>query len=307
MSFDRGLKKRSTLPRRTSQTAYNCPCLYPNHTTTEPMPQLVECIPNFSEARRPEVVDQIVSAIQAVNEVRLLDRSSDFDHNRTVLTLAGPPLAVEEAAFQAIKKAAELIDLDQHTGEHPRLGATDVVPFVPLSGVTMEDCIAIARRLGERVGRELGIPVYLYEAAATRPERTNLENIRKGQYEALKLEMGVKPERDPDFGPARVGKAGATVIGARQPLIAFNVYLTTAEVEIAKKIAKAVRQSSGGLRYVKGLGLLVDGRAQVSMNLTSFPRNAHPACRGDDPPRGRPLRRGHPPQRAGGDSSPRTR
>ncbi len=234
------------------------------------MPQLVECIPNFSEARRPEVVDQIVSAIQSVSEVRLLDRSSDFDHNRTVLTLAGPPLAVEEAAFQAIKKAAELIDLDQHTGEHPRLGATDVVPFVPLSGVTMEDCIAIARRVGERVGRELGIPVYLYEAAATRPERTNLENIRKGQYEALKLEIGVKPERDPDFGPAKVGKAGATVIGARQPLIAFNVYLTTAEVEIAKKIAKAVRQSSGGLRYVKGLGLLVDGRAQVSMNLTSF-------------------------------------
>ena len=234
------------------------------------MPQLVECIPNFSEARRPEVVDQIVSAIQSVSEVRLLDRSSDLDHNRTVLTLAGPPAAVEEAAFQAIKKAAELIDLDQHTGEHPRLGATDVVPFVPLSGVTMEDCIVMAQRVGERVGRELEIPIYLYEAAATRPERTNLENIRKGQYEALKQEMGVRPERDPDYGPKRVGKAGATVIGARQPLIAFNVYLTTADVDIAKKIAKAVRQSSGGLRYVKGLGLLVEGRAQVSMNLTSF-------------------------------------
>ena len=132
------------------------------------MPQLVECIPNFSEARRPDVVDQIVSAIRSVSEVRLLDRSSDLDHNRTVLTLAGPPLAVEEAAFQGIKKAAELIDLDQHTGEHPRLGATDVVPFVPLSGVTMEDCIAMARRVGERVGNQLGIPVYLYEAAATR-------------------------------------------------------------------------------------------------------------------------------------------
>ena len=234
------------------------------------MSQLVECIPNFSEARRPEVVDQIVAAIQSVNEVKLLDRSSDLDHNRTVLTLAGPPLAVEEAAFQAIRKAAELIDLDKHTGEHPRVGATDVVPFVPLSGTTMEDCIAMAKRLGERVGNELRIPVYLYEAAATRPERINLENIRKGQYEALKQELGVKPERDPDYGPKQVGKAGATVIGARNPLIAYNVYLTTGEVEIAKKIAKAVRQSSGGLRYVKGLGLLVEGRAQVSMNLTSF-------------------------------------
>jgi glutamate formiminotransferase/formiminotetrahydrofolate cyclodeaminase len=234
------------------------------------MPQLVECIPNFSEARRPEVVDQIVAAVQSVEGVRLLDRSSDLDHNRTVLTMAGPPLAVEEAAFQAIKRAGELIDLDQHTGEHPRLGATDVVPFVPLSGITMDDCIAMARRVGERVGKELGIPVYFYEAAATRPERVNLENIRRGQYEALKQEIGVKPERDPDFGPLTVGKAGATVIGARNPLIAFNVYLTTAEVEIAKKIAKAVRQSSGGLRYVKGLGLLVEGRAQVSMNLTSF-------------------------------------
>ena len=234
------------------------------------MPQLVECIPNFSEARRPEVVDQIAAAVQSIAGVRLLDRSSDLDHNRTVLTFAGPPLAVEEAAFLAIRKAAELIDLDQHTGEHPRIGATDVVPFVPLSGVTMEDCVGMARRLGERVGTQLGIPVYLYEAAATRPERANLENIRRGQYEALKTEMGVKPERDPDFGPAKVGRAGATVIGARNPLIAFNAYLTTPDVEIAKKIAKAIRHSSGGLRYVKGLGMLVEGRAQVSMNLTSF-------------------------------------
>jgi len=234
------------------------------------MPQLIECIPNFSEARRPEVIDRIVAAVTSVEGARLLDRSSDLDHNRTVLTLAGPPAAMEEAAFRAIQKAAELIDLDQHTGEHPRIGATDVVPFVPLSGVTMEECVAMARRLGERVGNELSIPVYLYEAAAVRPERTNLENIRKGQYEALKQEMGIKPERDPDFGPRKVGKAGATVIGARNPLIAFNVYLTTPEVDIAKKIAKAVRHSSGGLHYVKGLGLLVDGRAQVSMNLTNF-------------------------------------
>src|SRR5512147_1810042 len=207
--------------------------------------QLVECIPNFSEARRPEVIDQIVASIQSVDEVKLLDRSSDLDHNRTVLTLAGSPFAVEEAAFRAIKTASELIDLNHHTGEHPRIGATDVVPFVPLSGASMDDCISMAKRLGERVGNELGIPVDLYEAAATRPERVNLENIRRGQYEKLKEEIRTNPARQPDFGPAQLGKAGATVIGARSPLIAFNVYLTTTEVEIAKKVAKAIRQSSG--------------------------------------------------------------
>lgn len=231
---------------------------------------LIECIPNFSEARRPEIIDQIAAAIQSVNEVKLLDRSSDLDHNRTVLTFAGSPAGVEEAAFRAIQTAAELIDLDQHTGAHPRIGATDVCPFVPLASATMEDCVAIAQRLGQRVGSELGIPVYLYEAAAVRPERANLENIRKGQYEGLKAEIESDPSRKPDFGPSQLPKAGATVIGARNPLIAFNVYLTTDDVDIAKKIAKAVRQSSGGLRYVKGLGLLVDGRAQVSMNLTNF-------------------------------------
>jgi len=231
--------------------------------------QLIECIPNFSEARRPEVIDQIIASIQSVGEVKLLDRSSDLDHNRTVLTFAGSPAGVEEAAFRAIKTASELIDLDQHTGEHPRIGATDVVPFVPFSGVTMQECIDLAKRLGERVGRELNIPVYLYEAAATKPERTNLENIRRGQYEGLKTEIE-KPERQPDYGPSKLPKAGATVIGARNPLIAFNAYLTTDDVSIAKKIAKAVRQSSGGFRYVKGLGLLVEGRAQVSMNLTNF-------------------------------------
>lgn len=232
--------------------------------------QLVECIPNFSEARRPEVIDQIVASIASVDGARLLDRSSDLDHNRTVLTFVGPPEAAEEAAFRAIRKAAELIDLNQHTGEHPRIGATDVCPFVPLSDVTMEDCVALAKRLGERVGKELQIPVYLYEYAATRPERTNLENIRKGQYEGLKTEIESNPERQPDYGPAKLGTAGATVIGARNFLIAFNVYLTTSEVGIAKKIAKAIRQSSGGLRYVKALGLLVEGRAQVSINLTNF-------------------------------------
>jgi glutamate formiminotransferase/formiminotetrahydrofolate cyclodeaminase len=234
------------------------------------MTQLIECIPNFSEARRPEIIDQIIAAIASVDGASLLDRSSDLDHNRTVLTFAGVPAAVEEAAFRAIKTAAELIDLNQHTGAHPRIGATDVCPFVPLSEITMGECVELAKRLGQRVGSELSIPVYLYEAAATRPERANLENVRRGQYEGLKTEIKSDPNRKPDFGPAKLGTAGATVIGARSPLIAFNVYLTTDDVDIAKKIAKAIRHSSGGLRYVKGLGLFVDGRAQISMNLTNF-------------------------------------
>src|SRR5512143_3838077 len=199
---------------------------------------ILECIPNYSEARRPDVVEAIMSSVTSVEGVTLLDRHSDLDHNRTVLSFVGEPEAVEEAAFRSIARAAELIDLDLHTGEHPRIGATDVVPFVPLAGITMAECVEIARRLGRRVGDELGIPVYLYEEAATRPERQNLENIRRGQYEALKTEMGVEPERDPDFGPRRVGPAGATVIGARQPLVAFNVYLATDDLAIAKKIAR---------------------------------------------------------------------
>ena len=218
------------------------------------MTKLIECIPNFSEACRPEVIDQIAAAVTSVDEVHLLDRSSDLDHNRTVLTFAGPPHAVEVAAFRAIKTAAELIDLNKHTGEHPRIGATDVCPFVPLSDVTMDECVAIAKRLGQRVGEELGIPVYLYEEAATRPERTNLENIRRGQFEGLKEEIASNPDRKPDYGPSELGPAGATVIGARNFLIAYNVYLTTDDVEIAKKIAKTIRHSSGGLRYVKGSG-----------------------------------------------------
>ncbi|MFZ6027024.1 MAG: glutamate formimidoyltransferase [Chloroflexota bacterium] len=231
---------------------------------------LVECVANYSEARRPDVVEAIVRSIVDTAGVRLLDRHSDLDHNRAVLTFAGPPDAVEEAAFRSIAKAAELIDLDRHRGEHPRIGAADVVPLIPIAGVTMQDCVEMARRLGRRVGEELGIPVYLYEEAATRPERQNLENIRRGQYEALKAEMGQNPAREPDFGPSRVGPAGATVIGARHPLIAFNVYLTTDDVRIANKIARVVRQSSGGFRYVKAMGVLVEGRAQVSMNLTNY-------------------------------------
>lgn len=235
------------------------------------MPQsILECIPNYSEARRPDVVEAIMSTITSVEGVTLLDRHSDLDHNRTVLTFIGPPDGVEEAAYRSIAKAAELINLDVHTGEHPRIGATDVVPFVPISGLTMQDCVQIARQLGQRVGDQLNIPVYLYEEAATRPERTNLEDIRRGQYEALKREMGIKPERDPDYGPRSVGPAGATVIGARQPLIAYNVYLATDDVKVAAKIAKTIRFSSGGLRYVKALGISCEGLAQVSMNLTNF-------------------------------------
>ncbi|HEY3312924.1 MAG TPA: glutamate formimidoyltransferase [Anaerolineales bacterium] len=234
------------------------------------MNPIVECIPNFSEARRPEVVKQIVAAAASVPGVSILDQSSDTDHNRTVLTFAGSPAAVEEAAFRAIQKAAGLIDMNLHTGEHPRIGATDVVPFVPIAGVSMAECVEMARRLGQRVGAELNIPVYLYEAAATRPERTNLEVLRRGQYEGLKVEVETDPQRKPDFGPALLGPAGATVIGARAPLVAFNVYLTSEDVSIAKSIAKAVRQSSGGFRFVKAAGFLVDGRAQVSMNLTDY-------------------------------------
>jgi len=235
-------------------------------------PPLVECIPNFSEGRRMEVVDSIAAAISAVAGVRVLDRHSDADHNRSVITFAGPPAAAAQAAFAAIARAAELIDLDQQRGEHPRIGATDVVPFVPLSGVTMEECVQLARALGERVGRELQIPVYLYEAAATRPQRVNLEDLRRGEYEGLKTAILSDLDRAPDFGPSRLGKAGATVIGARAPLIAYNIYLTTNDVEVAKGIAQAIRHSSGGMRYLKALGLLVEGRAQVSMNFTDFTR-----------------------------------
>lgn len=234
------------------------------------MRKIVECVSNFSEGRRKEVIDQITAAIAAVAGAHVLDVQPDADHNRTVVTFVGKPDAVEEAAFRSIEKAAELIDMDLHRGEHPRMGAADVVPFVPIKNVTMEDCVAIARRLGERVGRELDIPVYLYERAATRPKRRDLAEVRRGEYEGIKAEIATRPEREPDFGPRRLGRAGATAIGARPPLIAYNVYLSTDDVEVAEAIAHAVRHSSGGLRYVKALGLLVGGRAQVSMNLTDY-------------------------------------
>lgn len=234
--------------------------------------RIVECVPNFSDGRRKEVIDQILAAISEVEGVRVLDVQSNADHNRTVLTFIGEPEAVEEAAYLGVEKAAELIDMEAHRGQHPRIGAADVVPFVPIAGVTMTECVEIARRLGERIGRELSIPVYLYAEAAARPERSELSTIRRGGYEGLKLAIATDPSRAPDFGPARLGKAGATIVGARPPLIAFNVYLGTDDVEIAQAIARAVRHSSGGLRYVKALGLLVEGKAQVSMNLTDYRR-----------------------------------
>src|SRR5450759_852033 len=234
------------------------------------MPKIIECVPNFSEGRRLEVVAQIRSAIAAIEGVTFLDQHSDPDHNRTVMTFVGDPEAVERAAFAGIATAAKLIDLDHHTGQHPRMGATDVVPFVPVSGVSLEECVAIAKHLGQRVGAELNIPVYLYEAAATRPDRENLENIRRGQYEGIKAEIETNPNRKPDFGPSHLGPAGATVIGARPFLVAFNCYLNTEDVNVAKNVAKVVRNSGGGLKFVKALGLLVDGKAQVSMNLTDY-------------------------------------
>ena len=237
---------------------------------------IVECIPNFSEARRPEVIAEIISMINKVDGVYLLDQHSDEDHNRTVVTFIGSPEGVEEAAFAAIAKSAQLIDLNKHRGEHPRIGATDVVPFVPISGITMEACVEIAQRLGKRVGEKLQIPVYLYEEAATCPERQNLASIRKGQYETLKEVITSDEKRFPDFGPKEVGPAGATVIGAREFLIAYNVYLTTNDIDIAKRISRTIRHSSGGLRYVKALGMLVDGQAQISMNLTNFRKTPLP-------------------------------
>jgi glutamate formiminotransferase/formiminotetrahydrofolate cyclodeaminase len=236
------------------------------------MKPFVECVPNFSEGRRLDVVEAIVGAMRVVAGVRVIDVQSDADHNRSVVTLVGAPTAVQEAAFLGTAKAAALIDMTCHRGEHPRLGATDVIPFVPLSGVTMEECVKLARELAQRVGDELNIPVYLYEAAATRPSRVNLEDIRRGEYELLKLEIDKKPDRAPDFGPQTLGPAGATVIGARPYLVAFNVYLNTDNVAIARRIARAVRFSSGGYRFVKALGMRVAGQAQVSMNLTDFTR-----------------------------------
>jgi glutamate formiminotransferase/formiminotetrahydrofolate cyclodeaminase len=231
--------------------------------------KLVECVPNFSEGRRPEVINAIRDAIAAVEGVSVLDVSSDSSHNRSVITFVALVETAVAAAFAGIKTATDRIDLAKHAGAHPRIGATDVVPFIPLEGSTMEDCIALARTLGERVGRELKIPVYLYERAATTPTRENLADLRRGEFEGLREELGKNPARNPDFGPTKIHPTGGAIaIGARPFLVAYNVYLGPASnLQIAKNIAKAVRGSSGGFKYVKGLGLEVDGQAQVSMNL----------------------------------------
>src|SRR5499425_1697490 len=234
------------------------------------MSTLVECVPNFSEGRDKAKVDAIVDGMK-MNGVYLLDREMDADHNRCVITLVGERESIQEAAIRGVGKAAQLIDLNRHQGAHPRMGAADVVPFIPIEGVSIEDCVTMARHVGEQIWQRHKIPVYLYEAAATSPERQNLENIRRGQFEGIRDEIATNPARKPDFGEARLHPtAGACVVGARKFLIAYNVFLNTPDVEIAKKIAKAVRFSTGGLRFVKAAGFLVRGQAQVSMNLTDF-------------------------------------
>jgi glutamate formiminotransferase / formiminotetrahydrofolate cyclodeaminase len=237
------------------------------------MKRLVECVPNFSEGRQVAKVDAIVNAMRAVPGVYLLGRESDADHNRSVVTLVGEPEAVREAAVRGVGKAAELIDLTRQTGAHPRIGATDVVPFVPIDGVTIADCVALANEAGREIWERYHIPVYLYEAAAQWPERTNLENIRRGQFEGLREEVQRNPQRAPDIGEPRLHPtAGATVVGARKFLIAYNINLNTADLDIAKRIAKTIRFSSGGMPCVKAMGVDLRARnlAQVSMNLTDF-------------------------------------
>jgi len=237
------------------------------------MKRLIECVPNFSEGRDPAKVDAIVNAMSSVPGVYVLDREMDADHNRCVITLAGDPDAVGEAAILGAGKAMELIDMNEHRGAHPRVGATDVVPFIPIEGLTVEDCVALARRVGNEIWRRHRIPIFFYEAAATRPDRVNLENVRKGQFEGLREELKKNHDRQPDIGEPKLHPtAGVTVVGARKFLIAYNVNLNTADVGIANKIAKAIRFSSGGLRYVKSMGVELKARnlAQVSINLTDF-------------------------------------
>lgn len=233
---------------------------------TEPT---IECIPNFSVGHDRTTINALADVIPAQG-VALLDVNSDSDHNRTVLTFAGSPEAVEEAMMRAAAVAFERIDMELHRGVHPRIGAVDVVPFVPLRGISLSACASRARDFGRRFAEAFQIPVYLYEASALRPQRVNLAHLRRGGYETLKRDIGTDPERYPDFGPPMVGRAGATVIGARNPLIAFNAYLDTDDVTIAQRIAERIRESGGGLAYLKAIGVLVAGQAQVSMNVIDF-------------------------------------
>jgi glutamate formiminotransferase/formiminotetrahydrofolate cyclodeaminase len=235
--------------------------------------KIIECVPNFSEGRNPEIIDKIVSAILSVQGIVLLDKEMNADHNRAVVSFIGEPSNIVEAAFQGCKKASELIDLNFHQGEHPRLGATDVIPFIPISNVTMDECVYLAKELGRRISDELNIPVYLYESAAVKPDRTDLAVIRKGEFEGLKTAIKTDPNRAPDFGkPELHPSAGAVVVGARFPLIAYNINLNTTDVSIAKKIAKAIRFRDGGYRYAKALGFAIKEKncVQVSINMTNY-------------------------------------
>ena len=237
------------------------------------MPRIIECVPNISEGQRPEVVEAVVAALRPTG-VRVLDVQSDKDHNRSVLTLAGDEAALEGAVLALFEAAVARIDLRTHQGEHPRMGAVDVVPFVPIEGATMQDCVALARRVAEQTAERFRVPVFLYEEAASAPHRRNLEDIRRGEFEGLGAKMQ-DPAWRPDFGPeAPHPSAGATVMGARMPLIAYNINLATADVEVAKRIAKAIRFSSGGYRFVKAMGIMLEERktAQVSINMTDFKR-----------------------------------
>jgi glutamate formiminotransferase len=231
--------------------------------------RLVECVPNFSEGRREPVIAAIRDAAAAVRGVSVLDVHADAVHNRMVLTFVGGPGAVAEAAFRCVERASQLIDLTRHEGEHPRMGATDVVPFVPVSGVIMDECVELANQLGQRVGQELQIPVYLYARAARRPERVRLPDVRRGQFEGIREAILTDPDRAPDFGPARLGTAGATAIGARPFLVAYNVNLATSDLPLAKQIARTIRESSGGLPAVQALGMATADPdvVQVSTNL----------------------------------------
>ena len=237
------------------------------------MTLLVECIPNFSEGRRPEIVNLIAAAISTVKPACILDTHIDPDHNRSVITFVAPPEAIVDAAVSGVRRASELIDMRTHQGEHPRLGATDVLPFVPLDGVSMDDCVRIAHEAGTIIARELSIPVYYYERAAMRPERVNLEDVRRGALELLREQITTNPERAPDAGLARVHQsAGAIAVGARPFLIAFNVILRSSDIAIARQIARTIRARNGGLPFVKSLGfrLQTRGLVQVSMNLVNY-------------------------------------
>ena len=234
---------------------------------------LVECVPNFSEGRRPEVVQQIAESIAAVDTACVLDKHIDPDHNRSVITFVATPEHVVNAAVAGVRQASELIDMRLHKGVHPRLGATDVLPFVPVHGVTIDDCVALAHEAGERIARELSIPVYYYERAALRPDRVNLEDVRRGAYELLLEQIATNPDRAPDVGPLRIHEsAGAIVVGARPFLIAFNVVLRSYDVAIARQIARSVRARNGGLQFLKALGFQLETRnlVQVSMNLVNY-------------------------------------